>query len=234
MDRESATHSKEETVTQRSNVTWPAVALAGALLACAVMSAQDKRPLSPRGSAAAHVGGTWTNVGSRTFVVGGGTYEGAKWIEITSGRPLKRGRDIFGSGADYGKATLIGAPIWRAGADVSTQLKTEVPLKIGTGTVPAGEYTLFVDLKQNDWTFVVSRWPAQQTYDPNNKTALWGAYGYTPDKDVLRAKMKIETLPHSHEQLTWEFLDVTKTGGAIGLTWDKTLALVPFSVGAGT
>ena len=219
----------------RSNLTWPALAFALALFACvAAIQAQEKRALSPRGSAAAHVGGTWTNVGSRTFVVGGGTYEGAKWIEITSGRPLKRGRDLFGTGAEYGKGLLIGAPLWRAGADVSTQLKTEVPLKIGTDSVPAGDYTLFIDVKPNDWTFVVSRWPAQQNYDPNNKTALWGAYGYTPDKDVLRAKMKVETLAHSHEQLTWEFLDVTKTGGNIAITWDKTLATVPFTITSGS
>jgi hypothetical protein len=89
-------------------------------------------------------------------------------------------------------------------------------------------------VKPNDWTFVVSRWPAQQTYDPNSKTALWGAYGYTPDKDVLRAKMKLETLTHSREELTWEFLDVTKSGGNIAISWDKSMALVPFTIGSGT
>lgn len=214
------------------NVMWSCAAVAGALVASAIVYGQTGRPLSPRGSASAQVSGTWTNVGKQTFVVGGGTYEGGKWIEITFGRPLKRGRDIFGAGASYGKATLIGAPIWRAGADVSTQLETEVPLKIGTGAVPPGKYTLFVDLKENDWTFVVSRWPAQSKYDPNNKTELWGAYGYTPDKDVLRTKMRLEPQTHSREQLAWEFVDMTKTGGTIALTWDKSLALVPFTVGS--
>ena len=215
----------------RFNVMWSCAAVAGALAASAIVYAQGGRPLSPRGSASAQVSGTWTNVGKQTYVVGGGNYEGGKWIDITFGSPLKRGRNIFGSGADYGKGTLLGAPIWRAGADVSTQLETEVPLKIGTGTVPPGKYTLFVDLKANDWTFVVSRWPAQKTYDQNNKAELWGAYGYTPDKDVLRTKMKLEPQAHAHEQLTWEFLDMTKNGGTIALTWDKTMALVPFTVG---
>ncbi|HTM26306.1 MAG TPA: DUF2911 domain-containing protein [Vicinamibacterales bacterium] len=196
----------------------------------AVLVAQENRPMSPRGTASAQVLGKWVTAG-RSFAVGGGTYQGGKWIDVTYGRPLKRGREIFGTGADYGKATLIGAPIWRAGADVTTRLKTEVPLVIAGKTVAPGEYSLFVDLKEHNWTFVVSSWPAQERYDPNNREALWGAYNYTPDKDVLRAPMKLETLPHSREQLTWEFLDVTSTGGLLALSWDKTLASIAFRAG---
>ena len=69
-----------------------------------------------------------------------------------------------------------------------------------------GEYSLFIDLKPNNWTLVVSSWGALQKYDPNDKTGLWGSYFYTPDKDLLRVPMKLETLPHSREQLTWEFV----------------------------
>ena len=59
-----------------------------------------------------------------------------------------------------------------------------------------------MELKENAWTLIFSSWPAQEKYDPNNKDALWGAYGYTPDKDVLRAPMKVETLPFSIDQFT--------------------------------
>ena len=47
-----------------------------------------------------------------------------------------------------------------------------------------GTYTVFIDLKPNNWTLIISSWEAQTRYDPNNKTQLWGAYGYTPAKDV--------------------------------------------------
>jgi len=218
-------------VSQSRKAAWSAFAIGAAVAACGVLFAQSARPMSPQGTSSAQVLGKWTNPGKQTFAAGGGNYEGGKWIDITSGRPVKRGRDVFGSGAAYGKGMLLGAPIWRAGADQSTRLKTEAPLKIGTTTVPPGEYTLFVDLKENDWTLVVSRWTAQMKYDPNNKTELWGAYNYTPDKDVVRTKMKLEKLPHAHEQLTWEFVDMTPTGGTIALTWDKTMATVPFTAG---
>ena len=156
-------------------------------------------------------------------------YEGGKWIDVSYGRPIKRGRDLWGSGADYGRALVSGAPIWRAGADVSTRLNTEVPLIVNSKPVPPGEYSVFIDLKPNDWTFVLSTWAAQPKYDPKDKTALWGAYGYTPDKDVVRAPMKLETLPHSAEQLTWEFLNMTYAGGVISISWDRQRASVPFT-----
>ena len=198
----------------------------------ASLDAQTPKPLSPSGSAAAQVGGKYVKpTGRGAPALGGETYEGGKWIEITYDRPLKRGRDLWGSGATYGRAALVGAPIWRAGANVSTRLKTEVPLVIASKTVAPGEYSLFIDLKENNWTFVVSTWAAQTKYDPTNKTALWGSYAYTPDKDVLRAPMKLETQAHSTEELTWEFLDMTGNSGVIAIRWDKVLASVPFQVG---
>src|SRR5947209_18721155 len=64
-----------------------------------------------------------------------------KWIDITYGRPLKRGRDVFPAGADYAKITQTeGAPIWSAGANVATRLKTEAPLVSNGKTVPTRDY----------------------------------------------------------------------------------------------
>ena len=211
--------------------TFVAIAIA-AVSAGAALGAQGGKPMSPSGVAAAQVLGKWTKPDGRpAFALGGETYQGGKWIEITYGRPLARGRDLWGSGANYGKDALVGAPIWRAGANISTRLKSEVPLVIGTTTVPAGEYSLFIELKENNWTLVVSSWAAQQAYDPNNKTELWGAYGYTPEKDVVRVPMKLETLPHTVEQLTWAFVDMTNTSGSMALMWGKVMASVPFRVG---
>src|SRR5688500_15219054 len=104
------------------------IALAVAL-STSLVTAQAKRPASPRGSAATQVGGKYDKPGGR--------YVGGKWIEIEYGRPILRGRtNIFGSGADYGKTVYGGAPVWRAGADQSTRLRTEVPLEIGGKMIP--------------------------------------------------------------------------------------------------
>ena len=185
------------------------------------------RPSSPTATASTQVGGQWVK-GER-----GQRYDGGKWIDLTYSSPIKRGRaTLWGSGADYGKTLLGGAPVWRAGANVSTRLKTEGVLQIGGKAVPPGEYSLFIDLKSpTDWTLIVSSWGAQTKYDDKNKTELWGSYGYTPEKDVARVAMKVDQLPMSIDQLTWSFGDVTATGGKIVLMWDNVVASAPFTLG---
>lgn len=196
----------------------PSLAIGALLLAMAAPTGAQQsssRPASPPGSAATQLG------------------KDGKWIEITYGRPLRRGRDVFGSGANYAKQYILqnGQPVWRAGANVTTRLKTEVPLQVGGKTVPAGEYSLFIDVKSpTDWTLIVSSWAAQQKYDPANKEALWGSFGYTPDKDVARVAMKVDQLPMAVDQLTWNFADVTATGGKFLIMWDRTVASAPFTV----
>ena len=208
-----------------------------AATAIVVMAQTAARPMSPNGSAEAQVLGTWTKGDRPAFTLGRETYQGGKWIEVTYGRPLQRGRDLFGSGENYGKAINdVGAPgfppppVWRAGANQSTRLKSEVPLVFGGKTVPAGEYSLFIDLKPSEWTLIVSNWAAQPKFDPQDKNALWGAYGYTPDKDVARIPMKVDTLPFGVEQLTWSFLDMRPDAGRLALMWGTTMASSSFSV----
>jgi hypothetical protein len=90
---------------------------------------------------------------------------------------------------------------------------------------------MFIDLKPRNWTLIVSSWEAQTRYDPSNKKQLWGAYEYTPDKDVVRAPMTLAAMPFSMEELTWAFTDMTEGGGKLTIIWDKTVASVPFAVG---
>jgi len=204
-----------------------AVVAIAALVAGSVAQAPVRKPASPAGTAATQVSGKYVDVQGRQ------RYQDGKWIEVTYGRPIKRGRqNLFGAGADYGKAVSDGSPVWRAGANQTTRLKTEVPLVFDGKTLPAGEYSVFVELKENAWTLIFSNWPAQDKYDPNNKDALWGSYGYTPDKDVVRAAMKVETLPFSMDQFTIAFIDVAIDGGKLAMMWDKTMATASFKSGS--
>lgn len=185
----------------------------------------QRRITSPDGHAATEILGHYEGAEDPVYV-------GGKWIEISYGRPIKRGRDLWGSGATYGRFLNRGAPVWRAGADISTFLMSDIDIVINGKTVPAGGHTLFIDLKENNWTLIVSDWQPQQRFNPGDKTKLWGAFGYTRDKDVVRAPMTLVSLPYSVEQLTWEFVDMSDSGGTIAFMWDRNRATVPFTVAA--
>jgi hypothetical protein len=184
-----------------------------------------KLPSSPRGTAAIQVGGTWSGTGDDR------RYTGGSWITIDYGRPILRGREnIFGKGADHGKTVNPDSPLWRAGANDTTRLTTQVPLELGGKTIPAGEYNVFVDLKENAWTLVLSTLPRQPKYDPNDKVLLYGAYNYDPKFDTLRAPMRLSTSTTSMEQFTIGFTDVKPDRGTLYLAWDRTIGSIDFTV----
>lgn len=198
-----------------------------AAIAASSPAQEQRRPLSPGGTAATQVGGKWSEPDKN----GERNYSGGKWIDVTYSRPVLRGRtDVFGKGADYGKAVYAGAPLWRAGANVTTTLKTEVPLEIGGKRLEPGEYSLFVELKEPGWTLVISKQPRQDKYDPNEKAKTWGAYNYDSKFDVARVPMKMITPAVSVDQFTIAFVDMSDQGGKLAMAWEKTGAVVPFKV----
>ena len=54
------------------------------------------KPMSPEGSAQTQVLGKWSKGERPSFAAGRENYAGGRWIEIVYGRPLQRGRDLFG------------------------------------------------------------------------------------------------------------------------------------------
>jgi len=185
-------------------------------------------PASPPGQAATQVGGKWVTPEGSTVP----RYTEGKWIVIEYGRPILRGRkQIFGSGADYGKKVNDDGPVWRAGANMTTRLKTQVPLVFGGKTLPAGDYSMFVDLKPAAWTLIISTQPYQQKYDKENKTDTWGAYNYDQKFDVLRAPMTVSKNAATIDQFTIQFVNVTDAGGTLQMLWENTVGSVGFKIG---
>jgi len=203
-------------------------AMGAAVLAQAIP--EVKLVPSPQGQASIEVAGQWEKTEQ-----GGQAYRNGKWIVVDYGRPLLRGRaDIFGAGADYGKTVNAGAPVWRAGANNTTRLTTQVPLQIGDKTLAPGVYNVFVDLKPGKWTLVMSNQPVQEKFDPNDKVRLSGASNYDPKFDLLRVPMTVRTGEASVEQFTINFTNVTAAGATMTMAWDKTVAAIDLRLVAGS
>jgi len=179
--------------------------------------AQQEAPAAEKGSASATIAG--------------------KRIDVTYSRPLLRNRtNVFGyGGSGYGEALRAGALVWRAGANLTTVFKTEVPLVFGVQTLPAGEYGLLVDLKSpTEWTLILTSQPRglPQPRGDHNPAELVGAQNYNPKFDAVRAPMQVDSkAPTKLEQMTISFLNVTKTGGKLSIAWENTVATVEFRVG---
>jgi len=207
---------------RRTTILGIALALAGAAFATA-----QERQLSPPGSATALVGAKWEKNKEGNLRA-----EGGKWLEVNYSRPSLRGRtNIFGAGADYGK-TVAGdsKPLWRAGANASTTFKTEVPLMIGGKRIEPGTYAVLVELKEPAWTFILSSQPRAEKFDDPDKTKLFATSNYDPKFDVVRVPMAMMTPKASIDQFTIGFVDMSDAGGKLAMAWDKTAALVPFTV----
>ena len=137
------------------------------------------------------------------FVLGG------KKITIVYGRPLKRGRKIFGELEPYGK-------VWRTGADEATTFTTDGDLMLGSLHVKAGSYSLFTIPGASEWTIIL-----------NKTVKQWGAFKYDQAQDYGRATMKAGKAPATVEQLT---IDIEKKGadrGNLRIMWDNTVASIP-------
>ena len=65
-----------------------ATGAAALAMTAGILAQSGGRPASPAGTAATQVGGTYDRSGDEPV------YKNGKWIEITYGRPIKRGRDF--------------------------------------------------------------------------------------------------------------------------------------------
>lgn len=170
-------------------------------LATSAVFAQQKPPASPPETA--------------TGTIGGHT------ITINYNSPGVKGREGKVYGADGLIKTAHGSqyPIWRAGANAATTLTTDTELQIGNLDVPAGKYTLFVDISNPDqWTLIV-----------NKKTGEWGL-AYDPSQDLGKTPMHMSKPPEMVEHLKYTLTSTSNTRGRLTLEWEDHVASVPIEV----
>lgn len=131
-------------------------------------------------------------------------------VSVNYGRPLRRGRTIFGEVVPWNE-------VWRTGANQATRFSTDRELQMGGVTVPAGSYSLFTIPSPTGWTLILNR-----------QTEQWGTV-HDPAQDQARIEMQRETLPERMEQFTIG-IEPRGQGGVLWMAWDDTRASVPFTV----
>lgn len=111
-----------------------------------------------------------------------------KRIAITYGRPSLQGRDMLG------QATV--GTVWRVGSNQATEIETAAALKVGSATVPAGKYSLWMK-KTGDAAWVLAFHP---------KTGVWGR-PELKDGYVAELPLTMSTAANAAEMLTITLAD---------------------------
>ena len=171
----------------------------GLLLGAITLFAQQKPVASPPATESATIGG--------------------KAISVVYSSPRVKGRE----GHIFTKDGLISHdphyPVWRGGANSATTLKTDANLTIGDLDVPAGTYTLFVDISDPaNWVFIV-----------NKQTGEWGLK-YDGSQDLGKTKMTMSTPSGLVEDLKYTLTDNGGGKGTLTLSWENVSASVPIQV----
>ncbi len=101
--------------------------------------------------------------GEATLSLGGGT------VKVEYGRPPLEGRSLL----DMIQPGLL----WRMGADQSTTMESDVPLKIGDKEVPAGKHILLARFtEKKKWSLVVSSKSAFEHQDSDTVAQVEGEF----------------------------------------------------------
>lgn len=129
-------------------------------------------------------------------------------IRVLYSRPQKKDRDIFGSLEKFGTT-------WRLGANESTEIQFFRDVEIGGSTIPAGRYTIYATLGENEWAIRV-----------NKAVDGWGAYAYNADMDIASVKVPVEKTEDTIEAFSIVFAEA-EGGATMIMGWDDTIVRVP-------
>lgn len=144
-----------------------------------------------------------------------GTIAGAS-LTIQYSAPSVRGRRIFGAGNLLSKDPTY--PVWRAGANEVTTLRTTADLDVGGLRVPRGAYSLWVNVRDlNAWELVVNKQTGQSGLE------------YDAKQDLGRVKMTMSKPPALVERLRYEIRDGGAGKGELRLAWENHVASVPIA-----
>src|SRR6266566_2449268 len=142
-------------------------------------------------------------------------------IAIDYGQPHLRGRNVIGM-----PGVVPWDSVWRTGANMSTQLSTEVDMTIGNTFVPRGVYTLFSLPTRSGWKLVISK-----------EVLQWGT-DYDPSKDFARIDLRQRTLAEPVESLTFWLIPAlenppatTFPHGVLKFAWGTTELSTDWRVG---
>ncbi|MCC5920383.1 MAG: DUF2911 domain-containing protein [Cyclobacteriaceae bacterium] len=129
---------------------------------------------------------------------------GLNELTIEYARPSMKGRTIFGDLVPYDK-------VWRTGANAATKLTFKDDVLINGQELAKGTYALFSIPSKDEWTIIIS-----------NNVDSWGTGRYNEEDDVLRFKVKPQTIANTTQTFTILPENISITSMELSVSWENT------------
>lgn len=120
-------------------------------------------------------------------------------------RPRVRGRAPL-----FGPDAVVWEHTWTPGANWATKLAFQKDVVFEGQEIAAGVYSLWIDLDEESWL------PKELFFEPD--TLIYHTQGPQRAPDQIRFPVELEDAPFK-ELLTWDFEDISSTGGVLALRW---------------
>jgi hypothetical protein len=130
-------------------------------------------------------------------------------VHLAYSSPGVRGRIIWGGLVPFGE-------VWVTGAHNATSIQFYDQVKIAGKVVPKGKYAFFTIPDTSEWTLILNRNWDQHLADE-----------YDAKDDVLRLKVKPDTLNTVQERLLYKVLADNDQQGKIEMYWEKLKISLP-------
>jgi hypothetical protein len=121
-------------------------------------------------------------------------------------RPRARGRTpLFG-----GDEAVVWEHVWTPGANWATKISFQKPIEFEGVSIEPGIYSLWVDMDEN-------LMPEEFFFEPD--TLIFHTMGPPEADDQIRFPVELEDGYPFREVLTWDFEDISSTGGVLAVRW---------------
>ena len=137
---------------------------------------------------------------------------GAAHFKIHYHSPAVRGRIIWGGLVPYEQ-------VWVSGAHNATSIESDRDFIINGRKIPAGKYAFFTIPSKEEWTVIINKnWDQHLTDE------------YKQGDDLLRMKVKPDTLDHNQERLMYDINQWSQKEGNLLLYWEKLKLVIPVRI----
>lgn len=133
-------------------------------------------------------------------------------VHLEYSSPGVRGRIIWGGLVPFGE-------VWVTGAHNATSIQFYDQVKIAGKVVPKGKYAFFTIPDTSEWTLILNRNWNQHLADE-----------YNAKDDILRIKVKPDTLSTVQERLLYKVLADNDQQGKIEMYWEKLKVSLPIEL----